>query len=62
MREDCLPSGGPSEAAGGDARLEEARRMLGELSEAEGVDALVPAEQLADVLEELLEGREGERS
>ena len=42
--------------------MESARRALGELSEAEGGDALAPAERLADVLEELLEGREGDRS
>ena len=62
MKENPLPASVPSDAAGGDVRLEEARRALGELSEAEGAQALAPAERLADVLEELLEGREGERS
>ena len=42
--------------------LAEARRALEELGEAEGADALEPAERLADLLEGLLEGREGEGS
>ena len=62
MKENPLSASVPSDAAGGDVRLEAARRALGELSEAEGADALAPAERLADVLEELLEGREGDRS
>lgn len=45
-----------------DPRLSEARRVLEDLKEAEGVDALASAGRLADVLEELLEGREGERN
>lgn len=42
--------------------MAEARRALEELEEAEGADALDPAERLADLLEGLLEGREGEGS
>ena len=45
-----------------DPGLEEARRLLGELDDATGAESLAPAEQLADLLEDLLEGREGERS
>lgn len=40
--------------------MERARRALGELEEASGVEALVPAKQLAELLEDLLEGGEGE--
>ncbi len=45
-----------------DPRLEEARRLLGELEDATGADSLTPAEQLADLLEDLLEGKEGKKS
>lgn len=54
---ETTPSGGGEE---GD--LAEARRALEELGEAEGADALEPAGRLADLLEGLLEGREGEGS
>ena len=62
VRENPLPEGVPSGGEEGDARLAEARRALEELTEAEGADGLAPAERLADLLEGLLEGREGERS
>lgn len=58
-----LPGGGvtgPAAPVRSDPRLEQARRALGELEEAEAADALAPARRLADLLEELLEGREGE--
>ena len=42
--------------------MAEARRALEELEEAEGADAVEPAGRLADLLEGLLEGREGEGS
>ena len=45
-----------------DPRLEEARRLLGKLEDATGADSLTPAEQLADLLEDLLEGKEGKKS
>lgn len=61
MKENPLPPGASSDTRGEDPRLAEAREALGELSEAEGADALAPAERLADLLEELLEG-EGEGS
>lgn len=54
---ETTPSGG-----GEEDDLAEARRALEELEEAEGADALEPAERLADLLEGLLEGREGEGS
>ena len=62
MKEDPLPESVPSGAEEGDARLAEAREALGELTESDGADGLAPAERLADLLEGLLEGREGERS
>ncbi|MCE2527966.1 MAG: hypothetical protein J4G00_10595 [Actinomycetia bacterium] len=65
MKENTLPVAGTAETAAGeqsDRRLGEARRVLGELEEAVGADSLAPAEHLAEVLEDLLEGREGEKS
>ena len=63
MKEDPLPARVPTDREREpDGRLAEARQTLEELTEAEGADALAPAERLADLLEELLEGREGERS
>jgi hypothetical protein len=40
--------------------LEEARRVLGELEDSSGPGALRPAKLLADLLEDLLEGKERE--
>ncbi len=62
MNENSLTESIPSGAEDGDARLAEARRALEELTQAEGADGLAPAERLADLLEGLLEGREGEGS
>ena len=53
-----VPSGAPR-ASESDARLEEAGHALGELREAEPVEALGTVERLADLLEELLEGGRG---
>jgi len=61
MNEDPIPESIPSGSEEGDARLAEARKALEELTEAEGADGLAPAERLADLLEGLLGGREGER-
>lgn len=63
MKENPLPAIGASDpelARGVDRRLEEAREVLGELEEASGAEALEPAKRLADLLEDLLEGKEGE--
>ena len=63
MTESPVPRGDasdPGPARTVDPRLERARRALGELEEASGVEALVPAKQLAELLEDLLEGGEGE--
>lgn len=63
MKDNPLPRSalsGPEPARAVDPRLEEARRALGELEEASGAEALAPAEQLADLLEDLLEGGKGE--
>ena len=62
MNENPLTESIPSGAEDGDARLAEARRALEELTQAEGADGLAPSERLADLLEGLLEGREGEGS
>lgn len=51
---------GDSAASQSDPRLEEARRTLGELERAQAADALAPAVRLADLLEDLLDGEEGE--
>lgn len=61
MTEDPLRETTPS-GSGEDDGLSEARMALEELTEAEGADAVAPAERLADLLEGLLEGREGEES
>ena len=63
MKESPLsPSGAtdPEPARTVDPRLEHAHRALGELEEASGAEALAPAKQLAELLEDLLEGGEGE--
>ena len=66
MQMDGADSSAAGKAAGssreGDPRLTEARRLLEELKQVEGTDALAPAKRLADLLEELLEGREGKQS
>ncbi|MDE0230715.1 MAG: hypothetical protein OXI56_09890 [bacterium] len=62
MREDPHPESIPSGGEEGDARLAEARRALEELTDEEGADGLAPAERLADLLEGLLEGQQGEGS
>lgn len=59
MTEDPLRETSPS-GGGEEDDLAEARRALEELEEAEGADALEPAGRLADLLEGLLEGPEGE--
>ncbi|MDE0188838.1 MAG: hypothetical protein OXN80_07035 [bacterium] len=59
MNENPLTESIPSGAEEGDAPLAEARRALEELTQAEGADGLAPAERLADLLEGLLEEREG---
>lgn len=61
MKDSPLPVNGGAHPASGDRpdpdpRLEEARRVLGELEESEGADALAPARRLADLLEDALEG------
>ena len=61
MTEDPLRETTPS-GGGEEDDLAEARRALEELEGAAGADALAPAGRLADLLEGLLEGREGEGS
>lgn len=63
MRENPLPPSGASDlepAQAVDPRLVAARQALGALEDASGAEALAPAKQLAELLEDLLEGREGE--
>lgn len=62
MNENPLPESISPGAEDGGGRLAEARRALEELTESEGADGLAPAERLANLLEGLLEGREGEGS
>lgn len=65
MTENTLPVVEAAEETAADRsgrRLEEACRALGKLEEAAGADSLAPAEHLAELLEDLLEGREGEGS
>ena len=65
MKEDTLPVVEAAEPTAVDRpgrRLEEARRALGKLEKSTGADSLAPAEHLAELLEDLLEGREGEGS
>jgi len=52
------PEGEGGSESAPEPRLSEARRLLEELKRAEGTDALAPAKRLADLLEDLLEGRE----
>ena len=60
---DAPPRRGDGDSVGRpDPRLSEARRLLQELEEATGAEVLAPARRLADLLEELLEGREGEKN
>lgn len=61
VTEDSFNNGDDRIGAGRDAgRLAEARRLLEKMKSAEGADALEPAQRLADLLEELLEEREGD--
>lgn len=65
MKENTLPVAevaDPTAVDQSDGRLQEARRALGRLEKATGADSLAPARHLAELLEDLLEGREGERS
>lgn len=65
MKEAHLPVNGATDPAAveePDPRLAQARQVLGELEDARGADSVAPAKQLADLLEDLLEGSEGEKS
>ena len=62
MQEDTSPLGDRRGASVEQSNpgLSEARLLLKEMEESEGAAALAPAKRLVDVLEDLLEGREGE--